>query len=62
MPRYMIFAEDSSLSDKTKAEIVREITRIHAEVMKAQRASCASCLFLMRAGAVTRGVDQIGYP
>jgi len=34
MPRHTIFAEDGSLSDKTKEEIAEEITRIHAEVMK----------------------------
>jgi phenylpyruvate tautomerase PptA (4-oxalocrotonate tautomerase family) len=34
MPLYTIFAEDGSISDKTKAEIAQEITRIHAEVMK----------------------------
>jgi phenylpyruvate tautomerase PptA (4-oxalocrotonate tautomerase family) len=34
MPQYTIFAEDGSISDKTKAKIAGEITRIHAEVMK----------------------------
>jgi phenylpyruvate tautomerase PptA (4-oxalocrotonate tautomerase family) len=34
MPLYTIFAEDGSISDKTKAKIAEEITRIHAEVMK----------------------------
>jgi phenylpyruvate tautomerase PptA (4-oxalocrotonate tautomerase family) len=34
MPQYTIFAEDGSISDKTKAKIAEEITRIHAEVMK----------------------------
>jgi phenylpyruvate tautomerase PptA (4-oxalocrotonate tautomerase family) len=37
MPLYTIFAEDGSLSNKTKAEIAQEITRIHAEVMKVPR-------------------------
>lgn len=34
MPLYTIFAEDGSLSDKTKTEIAQQITRIHAEAMK----------------------------
>jgi phenylpyruvate tautomerase PptA (4-oxalocrotonate tautomerase family) len=34
MPLYTIFAEDGSISDKTKARIAEEVTRIHAEVMK----------------------------
>jgi phenylpyruvate tautomerase PptA (4-oxalocrotonate tautomerase family) len=34
MPLYTIFAEDGSISDRTKAKIAEEITRIHAEVMK----------------------------
>jgi phenylpyruvate tautomerase PptA (4-oxalocrotonate tautomerase family) len=34
MPLYTIFAEDGSISDKAKAKIAGEITRIHAEVMK----------------------------
>jgi hypothetical protein len=34
MPLYTIFAKDGSISDKTKAKIAEEITRIHAEVMK----------------------------
>jgi phenylpyruvate tautomerase PptA (4-oxalocrotonate tautomerase family) len=34
MPQYTIFTEDGSISDKTKAKIAQEITRIHAEVMK----------------------------
>jgi phenylpyruvate tautomerase PptA (4-oxalocrotonate tautomerase family) len=34
MPQYTIFAEEGSISDKTKAKIAQEITRIHAEVMK----------------------------
>jgi phenylpyruvate tautomerase PptA (4-oxalocrotonate tautomerase family) len=34
MPQYTIFTEDGSISDKTKAKIAGEITRIHAEVMK----------------------------
>jgi phenylpyruvate tautomerase PptA (4-oxalocrotonate tautomerase family) len=34
MPLYTIFAEEGSISDKTKAKIAEEITRIHAEVMK----------------------------
>jgi phenylpyruvate tautomerase PptA (4-oxalocrotonate tautomerase family) len=34
MPLYTIFAEDGSISDKTRAKIAEEVTRIHAEVMK----------------------------
>jgi phenylpyruvate tautomerase PptA (4-oxalocrotonate tautomerase family) len=34
MPQYTIFTEDGSISDKTKAKIAEEITRIHADVMK----------------------------
>ena len=34
MPLYTVIAEDGSISDKTKAKIAEEITRIHAEVMK----------------------------
>ncbi len=34
MPLYTIFAEDGSISDKTKAKIAEKITRVHAEVMK----------------------------
>jgi phenylpyruvate tautomerase PptA (4-oxalocrotonate tautomerase family) len=34
MPLYTIFAEDGSISDKTKAKIAEEVTRIHVEVMK----------------------------
>jgi phenylpyruvate tautomerase PptA (4-oxalocrotonate tautomerase family) len=34
MPLYTIFAEDGSISDKTRAKIAEEITRIHAEVMR----------------------------
>jgi phenylpyruvate tautomerase PptA (4-oxalocrotonate tautomerase family) len=34
MPLYTVIAEDDSISDKTRAKIAEEITRIHAEVMK----------------------------
>ena len=34
MPLYTVIAEDGSISDKTRAKIAEEITRIHAEVMK----------------------------
>src|ERR1700733_5233243 len=34
MPLYTIFAEDGSISDKTRTTIAGEITRIHSEVMK----------------------------
>ena len=34
MPLYTVIAEDGSISDKTRAKIADEITRIHAEVMK----------------------------
>jgi phenylpyruvate tautomerase PptA (4-oxalocrotonate tautomerase family) len=34
MPLYTVIAEEGSISDKAKAKIAEEITRIHAEVMK----------------------------
>jgi phenylpyruvate tautomerase PptA (4-oxalocrotonate tautomerase family) len=34
MPLYTVIAEDGNISDKTRAKIAVEITRIHVEVMK----------------------------
>jgi hypothetical protein len=35
MPLYTVFSEEGSISNKTRAKIAEEITRIHTDVMKA---------------------------
>ena len=38
MPLYTIIAQDGLISDKNKAEIAAEVTRIHSDVMKVPKA------------------------
>jgi phenylpyruvate tautomerase PptA (4-oxalocrotonate tautomerase family) len=49
MPQYTVFSEDGSISDKTKAKIAEEITRIHVDVMKVPK-SFVRVVFLSYAG------------